>query len=180
MKKVFSCLIILFISLFLVSSSDNSYNKDRYFFHTYTYKVKEGDSLYKIGIRFEVPWEKIAKDNGISDERFLDLGKKLVINKSFLYDFPALTSWYGGKFHGRKTANGEVYNMYGISAAHKTLPLGTVVLVSNYKNGRQLKLRINDRGPYIEGRSLDLSYEAAKKLGIVKQGVALLFVKVLQ
>ena len=127
-----------------------------------------------------MPWKKIAKDNNIPDQRFLKVGKKLIVKKKFPYNFTALTSWYGKKFHGRKTANGEVYNMYSISAAHKTLPLGTIILVINPQNGHQIKLRINDRGPYIQGRSLDLSFGAAKRLGIIEQGVAPLLVKVLK
>jgi peptidoglycan lytic transglycosylase len=81
-------------------------------------------------------------------------------------------SWYGKKFHGRKTANGEVYNMYGLSAAHKTLPLGTWVRVKNLDNGTRLDVRINDRGPFVAGRVIDLSYGAAKKLGVVGPGTA--------
>ena len=81
-------------------------------------------------------------------------------------------SWYGKKFHGRPTANGERYDMHGISAAHKTLPLGTVVRVDNLDNGRALDIRINDRGPFVGGRIIDLSYGAAKTLGVVGPGTA--------
>lgn len=81
-------------------------------------------------------------------------------------------SWYGKKFHGRKTSNGETYNMYGVSAAHKTLPFGTVVRVHNLRNGRKLDIRINDRGPFVRGRIIDLSYGAASKLGVVGPGTA--------
>ena len=83
-----------------------------------------------------------------------------------------LASWYGKKFHGRRTANGEIYDMYGISAAHKTLPFGTWVRVHNLANGRRLDVRINDRGPFIQGRIIDLSYGAAKKIGLVGPGTA--------
>ncbi len=83
-----------------------------------------------------------------------------------------LASWYGRHFHGRKTASGETYNMYAMTAAHKTLPLGTWVKVYNLRNGRQVIVRINDRGPFVRGRIIDLSYEAAKKLGIVGPGTA--------
>ena len=81
-------------------------------------------------------------------------------------------SWYGKKFHGKKTANGESYNMYAISAAHKTLPLGTWVSVSNLDNNKKINVRINDRGPFVKGRIIDLSYAAAKKIGIVGPGTA--------
>jgi rare lipoprotein A len=83
-----------------------------------------------------------------------------------------IASWYGKQFHGRKTSNGETYDMYGISAAHKTLPLGTIVWVRNLDNNRELKVRINDRGPFVKDRIIDLSYGAAQKLGIVASGTA--------
>ena len=80
-----------------------------------------------------------------------------------------LTSWYGGYFHGRTTANGETYNMYGHTAAHKTLPFNTKLLVCY--NGCVV-VRINDRGPFIGARELDLSYGAASKIGLIHPGVA--------
>jgi len=83
-----------------------------------------------------------------------------------------IASWYGRKFHGRKTSNGEVYDMYGLSAAHKTLPMGVYVKVTHLKTGRQLTVRVNDRGPFVAGRIIDLSYGAAKQLGIVESGTA--------
>jgi len=83
-----------------------------------------------------------------------------------------IASWYGGKFHGRRTASGERYNKYGVSAAHRTLPLGTVVRVTHLGNGRKLTVRINDRGPFVEGRIIDLSLGAARKLDMVNQGIA--------
>lgn len=84
----------------------------------------------------------------------------------------AKASWYGPGFHGRKTANGEVFNMHAMTAAHKTLKLGTRVLVSNLENGAQAVLRINDRGPYKGGRSLDVSRRAADVLGFRDDGLA--------
>ncbi len=81
-------------------------------------------------------------------------------------------SWYGKAFHGKRTANGERYNMYDYTAAHRSFPFNSMVKVTNLKNGRSVIVRINDRGPYSGGRIIDLSYLAAKKLGYVKQGVA--------
>ena len=81
-------------------------------------------------------------------------------------------SWYGRKFHGRKTSSGEVYNMHAMTAAHKTLPLGTWVEVTNLDNGRKVRVRINDRGPFVRGRIIDLSYAAARKLDMVGPGTA--------
>jgi rare lipoprotein A len=83
-----------------------------------------------------------------------------------------IASWYGKKFHGRKTSSGEIYNMYAMTAAHKTLPLGTYVNVRHLNNQREIEVRINDRGPFIRGRVIDLSYTAAKKIGIVGPGTA--------
>ncbi len=83
-----------------------------------------------------------------------------------------LASWYGPGFHGRKTSNGETYDMYGRTAAHKLLPLGTTVRVVNLENGLQATARINDRGPFVEGRIVDLSYALARDLDMVERGVA--------
>ena len=81
-------------------------------------------------------------------------------------------SWYGAKFHGRPTSSGEIYDMYKVSAAHKTLPLGTHVKVLNLSNNRKIIVRINDRGPFVKGRIIDLSYAGAKEIGLVGPGVA--------
>lgn len=83
-----------------------------------------------------------------------------------------IASWYGQDFHGKPTSCGELYNMFGISAAHKTLPLGTWVKVRNLDNQRELELRVNDRGPFVRGRIIDLSYGAAQELGVVGPGTA--------
>lgn len=88
------------------------------------------------------------------------------------YKQRGIASWYGSAFHGRPTACGEIYNMHDISAAHKTLPLGTWVRVKNLKNGRILDLRINDRGPFVPGRIIDLSHGAARNLGVAEPGTA--------
>jgi rare lipoprotein A len=83
-----------------------------------------------------------------------------------------IASWYGDDFHGKKTANCETYNMYAMTAAHKTLPLGTVVEVHNLENDKKAVVRINDRGPYVNNRIIDLSYKVASDLGIVRNGTA--------
>ena len=83
-----------------------------------------------------------------------------------------IASWYGKKFHGRKTAMGEKYDMYGLSAAHKALPLPTMVRVTNLDNGRSIEVRVNDRGPFHEDRVIDLSYAAARALGFETKGTA--------
>jgi rare lipoprotein A len=83
-----------------------------------------------------------------------------------------IASWYGKKFHGRPTSNGEIYDMYAMTAAHKTLPLGVEVRVTNRRNGKSTVVRVNDRGPFVAGRIIDLSYSAAKQLDVVEQGTA--------
>lgn len=86
--------------------------------------------------------------------------------------FQGRASWYGPKFHGRLTSNGEVYNMYDMTAAHKTLPMNSVVRVTNRDNGKQTVVRINDRGPFVASRIIDLSKAAATKIGMIGTGTA--------
>ena len=83
-----------------------------------------------------------------------------------------IASWYGPDFHGKTTSNGERYDMHALTAAHKTLPLGVYVRVLNRENDRELVVRVNDRGPFVKGRIIDLSYAAAKELGVDKAGTA--------
>ena len=81
-------------------------------------------------------------------------------------------SWYGKRFHGRKTASGERFNMNAYSAAHRTLPFGTTICVRNLRNGRSVAVRVNDRGPFTRGRVVDVSHRAASTLGMVGAGTA--------
>ena len=89
-----------------------------------------------------------------------------------LKSFKGKASFYSHKFTGKKTANGEIFNNYDYTCAHKHLPFGTLIEVENPKTGRSVIVRVNDRGPYSAGRVLDLSYEAAKKLGLIQNGVS--------
>ena len=86
------------------------------------------------------------------------------------YDREGMASWYGTDFHGRRTANGEIYDMFALTAAHQTLPLPSLVTVTSLDTGRTVLVRVNDRGPYAHGRVVDLSREAARALGIERQG----------
>ncbi len=88
------------------------------------------------------------------------------------YREQGIASWYGKPFHGRRTSNGEIYNMYADTAAHKTLPMGTMLLVRNLDNGRSTVVRINDRGPFVRERIIDLSYTKAQELDVVGRGTA--------
>lgn len=91
-----------------------------------------------------------------------------------------MASWYGSDFHGKPTASGEIYDMHQETAAHKELPLHTIIDVKNLDNGRKIRVRVNDRGPYIRGRVLDLSYGAAQKLGMVEKGLARVEIRVVE
>jgi rare lipoprotein A len=88
-----------------------------------------------------------------------------------------IASWYGSKFHGRRTSNGEVYDMYAMSAAHKRLPLPTYLEVTNLENGRRAVVRVNDRGPFHGNRIVDLSYAAAARIGMLKKGTAMVEIR---
>lgn len=91
-----------------------------------------------------------------------------------------VASWYGEDFHGRPTSSGEIYNMYDLTAAHKLMPLGTVAKITNLDNGRSVVVKINDRGPFVDGRVIDLSYSAASEIGMVDEGVSKVEIKVLK
>lgn len=93
------------------------------------------------------------------------------------YREKGIASWYGTKFHGRRTSSGEIYDMYEMTAAHKTLPLPSYVEVTNLENGRRVVVKVNDRGPFHDNRLIDLSYSAATKLGIVAKGTGLVEVR---
>jgi len=99
-------------------------------------------------------------------------GLQYVPREDKRYDESGIASWYGPNFHGKRTANGEIYDMYKISAAHKTLPMPSMVRVTNLENGRSLVVRMNDRGPFARGRVIDMSYRAAQLLGFEHQGTA--------
>ena len=106
-------------------------------------------------------------------------GKKYqVMNAAEGFKQKGIASWYGNKFHGRRTSSGEDYNMYAMTAAHKTLPIPVFVEVTNADNGRKAIVKVNDRGPFHDGRIIDLSYAAATKLGVAKTGTANVSIRV--
>ncbi len=100
-----------------------------------------------------------------------------VMDESIGYTERGVASWYGKKFHGRRTSSGEPYDMYGMTAAHKSLPLPTYARVTNLRNGRSIVVRINDRGPFVDNRLIDLSYAAATRLDMVREGTTLVEVE---
>ncbi|MCK5336383.1 MAG: septal ring lytic transglycosylase RlpA family protein [Gammaproteobacteria bacterium] len=102
---------------------------------------------------------------------YKERGKRYyVLNSAAGYQQKGIASWYGTKFHGQRTSSGEKYDMYKMTAAHKTLPIPCFVQVTNLANNKKIIVRVNDRGPFHEGRIIDLSYAAAKKLGISDTG----------
>ena len=106
-------------------------------------------------------------------------GKRYTPRHDPNYARTGIASWYGKDFHGRLTANGEVYDMYALSAAHPTLPLPSMVEVTNTRNGRRVVVRVNDRGPFAHGRIIDLSHRAAQVLGLVRRGTGEVHVRYL-
>jgi len=99
-------------------------------------------------------------------------GKSARAHKAPALEQVGTASWYGPRFHGKKTANGEVFNQNKLTSAHRTLPLGTTVEVTNVTNGKSVEVKINDRGPYVKGRVIDLSRAAAIRLGMKDAGLA--------
>ena len=114
-------------------------------------------------------------------ETYNVFGKRYKTLKTHVgYVEEGIASWYGKKFHGRLTSTREVYDMYELSAAHKSLPIPCYVKVTNLSNGKSLIVRVNDRGPFKKGRIIDLSYAAAKKLDIIEKGTAMVFVEAIE
>jgi rare lipoprotein A len=116
---------------------------------------------------------KTTKSKLGNPSSYVVFGKRYyVLDSSDGFEQRGIASWYGTKFHGRSTSSGEVYNMHAMTAAHKTLPIPVYVHVKNLDNGRSMVVRVNDRGPFVSGRIIDLSYAAAKKLGVDGPGTA--------
>jgi rare lipoprotein A len=114
----------------------------------------------------ESSWSRTQQPYVIDDKTYYPIPSSEGFNQQ------GQASWYGPPFHGRKTSNGEVYDMHSMTAAHKTLPMDTVLMVKNLENGRNTLVRVNDRGPFVGERIIDLSYKAARDLGVVGNGTA--------
>ena len=123
--------------------------------------------------RIQKPIYKIGKKYNVG-------GKYYYPKKDLYYNKTGIASWYGPKFHGKLTANGEIYNQYALTAAHKTLPLPSAVKVTNLKNNKSIVLRINDRGPFVNDRIIDLSSKAADILDLKREGTGLVRVQILR
>ena len=155
------------------------------------YTLKKGGGFYKDdgpgdnppedldGIPDAVP--RAEPHHRYANNPYSVLGKEYVPLKSSLgYKAQGIASWYGRKFHGQKTSSGEPYDMYGMTAAHPTLPIPSYVRVTNPANGQAVVLRVNDRGPFHADRVMDLSYTAAWKLGLVGSGSGFVVVESVQ
>jgi rare lipoprotein A len=123
--------------------------------------ANRGEGTYKVGAPYEID------------------GVWYYPHEDWSYDQTGIASWYGEDFHGKFTANGEIFDLNALTAAHKTLPMPCVVQVTNLENGRSIQLRVNDRGPYVAGRIIDVSRRAAQLLGFEAQGTAKVEVKIL-
>ena len=144
----------------------------------FEYIVKKGDTLWKIGRHlFNRDPYQIARDNGLANPNLIRPGQKLIINPAPPRPAPpkvsgeVTASWYGAEHHNKLTASGQKFDMNKNTLAHKTLPLGTKVRLVNPANGKSAEGVVNDRGPYIRGRDVDVSYAMAKQLGFVRKGV---------
>lgn len=121
------------------------------------------------------------KSRSGNPESYVVFGQRYHVMNSVHHDYAerGIASWYGKKFHGRRTSSGETYDMYAMTAAHRSLPLPTYVRVTNLKNSSTVIVKVNDRGPFHDNRIIDLSYTAAVKLGIVRTGTGLVEVRVI-
>lgn len=137
--------------------------------------VLSPDSDSPAKTRIDAPFKKVPKSDRVAPTQ-----KPYKINGKTYYPLPSaqgfietgIASWYGSDFHGRKTSNGETYDMFATTAAHKTLPMNTYLLVKNLENGHETTVRVNDRGPFVRGRIIDMTKTGASKLGFIGQGTA--------
>jgi len=161
-----SLLLGLLLTIFLFTGcSQKSYDSDidKFYKDTKNSKINNSREMHKYTMR---PYSVF----GIKYYPFIaNIGDK----------FDGIASWYGPDFHSKKTSNGEIYDMYDMTAAHKTLPMNTVVRVDNLENGKSIVVRINDRGPFVRGRIIDLSNKAAREIEMVGKGTAKVKITVL-
>ncbi len=160
-----SLILVLFTLFLFTGCSQKSYDVDydKFYKDTHNSKINNSREMHKYTMR---PYTVF----GIKYYPFIaNIGD----------EFDGIASWYGPNFHSKKTSNGETYNMYDMTAAHKTLPMNTVVKVDNLENGRSIIVRINDRGPFVRGRIIDLSNKAAHEIDMYRKGTAKVKITVL-
>jgi rare lipoprotein A len=144
------------------------------------YTIKSGDTLWALATRkFHVKVKDLIEANGIEDPKSLQPGQKLRVPiPSYPEEQTIVASWYGEPYHNRPMANGVIYNMHANTVAHRDLPFGTKMELENPETGQIVEAVVTDRGPFIEGRDLDISYGLAQKLSLVKDGVAPLVMRI--
>ena len=148
------------------------------------YTIKPGDTLWDLAVkRFRVSLEDLIKDNGIENPHKIRPGQIIRIRMPSTtlptQEQEVVASWYGKRYHGRPMANGEFFNMYGSTIAHRSLPFGTRVELTNPETGERAEAVVTDRGPYIKGRDVDISYSLARKLSILNKGVGKLMMRII-
>jgi len=146
-----------------------------------SYTVKRGDTLSALAEKkFNVPLQEIMRDNGLQNPSLLRTGQKLRIRVAgYQEPQPVTASWYGRNHHGRTMANGKTFDMNAATLAHRILPFGTRVELVNPGTGQSVQATVTDRGPFVSGRDVDLSYGLAKKLSVADKGVSRLLMRVI-
>jgi rare lipoprotein A len=160
------------------TSSEKATEKDSREWKEYT--IKSGDTLWALATRkFHVKVKDLIEANGIEDPKSLQPGQKLRVPiPSYPEEQTIVASWYGEPYHNRPMANGVIYNMHANTVAHRDLPFGTKMELENPETGQIVEAVVTDRGPFVEGRDLDISYGLAQKLSLVKDGVAPLVMRI--
>ncbi|MBW2129297.1 MAG: septal ring lytic transglycosylase RlpA family protein [Deltaproteobacteria bacterium] len=150
-------------------------------FQAIVHRKKEDFTTFPVAVkRFHVNVQDLIRDNGIQDPRKIRPGQTLRIRRpAYPKEQVVIASWYGKSHHGKVMANGEFFNMYGNTIAHKKLPLGTRVELVNPLTGERARAVVTDRGPYVKGRDVDLSYALARKLSLLKKGVGKLTMRII-
>ncbi len=161
----------------VVSSAVDTHKKESWT----EYTIKPGDTLWALAVkRFHVNLEDLIRDNNIKNPRHIKPGQKIRVRQQPLQGTQnVVASWYGEKYHGRAMANGTPFDMHANTIAHKDLPFGTQVELKNPETGQVEKATVTDRGPYIAGRDVDLSYGLAERLSLLKKGVGKLVMKII-
>jgi rare lipoprotein A len=168
----------------LSASVNNTPDNKNEFEKWMEYTIKKGDTIWDLAVnRYHVSVDDIIRDNNILDPRKIQPGNKIRIRVSLPQadNSPQVVnaSWYGAEYHGKTMANGDFFNMYAPTIAHKTLPLGTRVELENKETGVKIQAVVTDRGPFIAGRDVDLSYSLARALSIDQKGTGKLIMRVI-
>jgi rare lipoprotein A len=161
------------------SPSQNAANKQ-----WIEYTVKPGDTIWRLSKeKFRIPVDTIISDNGMMSPKVLLVGQKLRIRTAGAAaavpekQETVVASWYGEQYHGKLMSNGKPFDMHKDTIAHRVLPLGTRVRIENPATGKAVEATVTDRGPFVNGRDIDLSYNLAKKLAVVDKGISKLLMK---